>query len=437
MIVTISALKLDVSYLKWFADLGPDQHAELLSTMLFAGLVTSLCGGTALYLLLTSHYGALWLHNSSRSFAWMLVPIVVSENLQVLLLTNLRARRKAVSYSASAIIRLICIVTASYYLLVARRMGLPGLFLGRLVGDAAATVFLLALSLRAIVFKISLRLIRPMLRFGYPLIWSVFAVQLQDAAGRYVLSRYGGMDQVGLLGAAIKISAVFQTLINVPFGIAWGGVLFQIAKERDAKMIYSKVLGYVCFSALGAALIITTFAPTLFRIFATPAYYSAIAIFPFIVLVRAISAIEQPAATGLYLSGRTGSLAAAYTIALLLEVVLLLQLVPKYGAVGMVWAWLIGSATVPIFFLAVGQRLYRLNINWELLFLSIFPWCFAFVVCSQKLFRDALRHIIVQAAVASTIALYMGYMIVRDCRKLQRRLQATGASETEWEGIAK
>ena len=98
-----------------------------------------------------------------------------------------------------------------------------------------------------------------MIWFGLPLVWSVFAVMFQDASGRYFLSRYGSLEQVGFLGAAVKIGAVFQMLIANPFGIAWGGVLFQVAKQSQARIIFSTIFNYVCLLTLGSAFILSLF----------------------------------------------------------------------------------------------------------------------------------------------------------------------------------
>ena len=178
LVVTVTALKMDVSYLKWFADTEASRHKALLSSMLFTGLAMSAAGGTALYALVRSRAGGQWLQQPAHNFAWMLVPIVILENLQALLFTDLRARRMAWQYSSVAVVRLLVVVAASIYFLSARHMGLYGLFLGGLVGDAAAFLHLTTFCLRSIVFRISPGLIRPMIWFGLPLVWSVFAVML-------------------------------------------------------------------------------------------------------------------------------------------------------------------------------------------------------------------------------------------------------------------
>jgi O-antigen/teichoic acid export membrane protein len=374
LLVAVTALKLDVSYLKWFADLEPERRGELLGTTLLTGLGASACGGMILFLLVASRLGESWFHVSVLSYAWLLLPIVLLENLQSLLLTDLRARRYAISYSAAAIVRLAFMIFASYYLLAVRHFGLPGLFLGRLAGDAAGVLYLTAISIRFVAWRFAPTLLRPMLSFGLPLIWSTFAVMLQDASGRYFLSRSGTLEDVGVLGAAIKVGSVFQILVAAPFGVAWGGLLFQIAKLPNAKMIYAKILNYVYVFALGVALILAILAPQLVHLFTAPAYYSAIGILPVIVLVRAMNLIEQPAATGIYIAGRTTFFAGIYTVALALNLLMLRELVPRHGAVGVAWAWLISSASVPVLMWGIGQRFYPIRLNGKLFVLPVIAW---------------------------------------------------------------
>lgn len=428
LVVTVTALKLDVSYLKWFADLDSAHRPQLLATTLCAGFAASTLGGLALLWVVASRFGDNWLHFPGISFAWMLLPIVVLENLQALLLTDLRARRRAVPYSGAAIIRLAVIVVVSYYLLAIRQAGLPGLFLGRLAGDTAAVIFLGAIGLRSVAFRVSPSLLLPMLRFGAPLIWSILAVTLQDASGRYFLTHYGSLEQVGLLGAAIKIGGVFQMLVSMPFAVAWGGVLFQIVKEKDGHVIYSKIFGYVYVVAFGMALVLTIFAPTLFRIFTAPAYYSAMTLLPLVLLVRAMNVIEQPAATGIYVSGRTKIFAGIYSVALVFNLFLLYILVPRFGAIGAGWAWLLGSASVPVLDLLFGQKLYRLSFNVKLMVLPLLLWIAVFFLLPEGAAKSLPNQLLIEFALGAIVLLGIGGLLFHDIRGLRRELQSRAAS---------
>src|SRR6266481_549641 len=428
LLVAVSALKLDVSYLKWFADLAPARRGELLGSTLLTGLGVSLLSGSILSFSVAGRLGELWLRTSAHSYAWLLCPIVILENLQSLLMTDLRAGRRPVPYSMSGLLRLAGIVAASYYFLSIRQMGLHGLFLGRLIGDALAVGYLCAVCLRSAVWKIVPSLTVPMIRFGLPLVWSVFAVMLQDASGRYFLSRYGTLEEVGLLGAAIKVGAVFQMLVSQPFGVAWGGVLFQIVKKQSAQIIYSKILAYVYVLSLGAALVLTIFAPTLFRVFTAPAYYSAIVLLPLVLLVRAMNVIEQPAATGIYLSGRTEIFAAIYTIALVVNLFLLYELVPRYGAIGVGWAWFVGSAVVPVLDLVFGQKMFHLTFSAKLILFPVLPWFFISARLPEAFANGLVNHFVIECVLCFSVVLFIGALLVYDIRDLRHQLRNRSGS---------
>ena len=433
MLVAVSALKLDVSYLKWFADLVPSRRGELLGSTLMTGLCVSLFSGLILSISFTGRLGEFWLRTSTHGYAWLLCPIVILENLQSLLMTDLRARRRPIPYSMNGLVRLVGMVAASYYFLSVSQMGLRGLFLGRLIGDALAIGYLSTFCLSSAVWKFVPSLTVPMVRFGLPLVWSVFALMLQDASGRYFLSRYRTLEEVGLLGAAIKVGAVFQMLIAQPFGVAWGGVLFQIVKERNAQIIYSKILAYVYVLSLGAALVLTIFAPTLFHVFTAPAYYPAIALLPLVLLVRAMNVIEQPAATGIYLSGKTGIFALIYSLALALNLLLLFILVPKYGAMGVAWGWLLAWACVPILDLLIGQRTYRLSFNWKLAVLPTVPWAFILPWLSHILGIWRSARFAIECALSGVVVLFSAGLLAYDFHSTRRQARTSVPVSAVWE----
>lgn len=429
LLVAVTALKLDVSYLKWFADLEPARRGELLGTTLFAGLAASTIAGILLFLLIDGPVGSAWLQLSVRSYAWLLLPLVVLENLQSLLLTDLRARRYAISYSATAVIRLAFMIAVSYELLAVHHLGLSGLFFGRLAGDAAAVLYLGAISLRFVAWKFVPSLLRPMLSFGLPLLWSTFTVMLQDASGRYFLSRSGTLADVGLLGAAIKVGSVFQILVAAPFGVAWGGLLFQIAKQPNAKLIYAKILNYVYVLALGIALVLSILAPQLVHLFTAPAYYASIGILPLILLVRAMNVIEQPAATGIYIAGKTVYFAAIYTVALAVNLLLLRELVPLYGAAGVGWAWLFSSATVPLLDLAIGQRFYRLKLSAKLFVLPLLAWIVVTHWLSFRFSSLSPARIWVPVLAFGLVVAGAAGLLANDFHSLRRGFYTRGANE--------
>jgi len=378
VIVTVTQLGLNVSYLKWFADEGVSRRSELLGTVLIGGTIAAVVGGGLLTLAVVSPLGEQWLQTTERKFAWTLLPIVVLENLQVLLLSDLRARRRTIAFSASTFVRLLAITGFSWWLIVVQNQGIFGIFLGRSAGVGVSFLLLIVLSL-PVKMRLDWSTFTPMLRYGLPLVWSALMGIGLDVAGRYFLSYYTTLEQVGFYSVSIKIASIFQVLLQQPFGTAWSGLMFQIVKMPNARLIYSKILLYLFTLSMIVALVFALLTPTLFTVFATVAYTPAMTVFPAILLVRAISIMEYPAAIGIYLRGRTQWFAVIYSVGLVVNVLANYLLVPTYGVFGAAWAWFVAWVTITILMAWLGQCYYPLSYEWKWFLIPMMGWLVLFV----------------------------------------------------------
>jgi len=431
ILVLTSQAKLDVAYLKMFADLDPSRYPALLGSVLTAGFSGAVVGGGVLAFAAWSSLGGRFLHTDERSFAWTLLPIVILEALQGLFLSDLRARRRAVRYCTSTLTRLLAMVGATIWFLSFQHLGLYGLFLGRMLGDMAGVLLLFVFCRANLVLTCDLSILRPMLYFGAPLIWGAVMMLLMDAAGRYVLTQYRGLADVGYLGAALKISSIFQMLVTQPFGIAWGGLMFQMAKWPNAKLIYSQIFSYVLLLASGVACIIAIFTRQLFHIFATQSYAPGMVLLPFLLLVRAIGIMEYPAAISIYLAGRTSWFAAIYTAAFLVNFGLNVWLDKAQGAMGVIIAWIAGWIVITALMRIVGQRVYRLDNHWWLWIVSVLPWLVLGALGPGRLSEIVAMKVALQCASALVIATVLVTLALIEYRRFRSepRLRTSSVEE--------
>lgn len=374
ILVAVSQLKLDVAYLRDFASIDAARRGELLGSVLVLGSIVATLSGLALAVALSSPLGRSWSVGASPGVAWTLPPIIIFEVVQSFLLSDLRARRRAVPYCSATVLRLVAMVAATLWFLVVQHEGLLGVFLGRVVGDLVAGVFLLWFCLRGVKVRIIPKLLVPMLRFGVPLTWAGLMVLSLDATGRYFLLHFSSLEQVGYYGAAIKVSGIFQMLVVQPFVIAWGALMFQVANWPNAKMVYSRVLSYASVVALAVAIGLAITSPTLIRMLAGRAYAPALIVLPLILLVRAFNVLEHPAAIGIYVAGRTKWFAALYTLGLIVNLIANYFLVRRFGFVGSAWAWLLGWVVTCGTILTIGQKLYPIRFKWGLFSLAAAAW---------------------------------------------------------------
>lgn len=372
--VMATQLGFGMSYLKYYSDVGHSQRGEVLGSVLAIGGGAALFCGSIFMLLVYSPLGSQWLHTTERGFAWLLLPIIFLENQQALLLADLRAQRKATIFSSATVIRLMLIVGASLWFIVVEQRGLTGVFLGRLTGDLTSVLFLSFFCLPSVKLKFSRSIATSIIPYALPVVSGSLTAMLLDASGRFFLGSYGSLEEVGYYGAAIKIGSIFQILIVQPFGIAWGGLLFQIVKWPNARLIYSKILSYLFILSSSAALMIVFFTPTLFSIFATSAYAPAMTVFPFILLVRATIIMEYPTSIGFYLTSRTKLFPLIYGSGLIINIVANLLTVPLYGMFGAAWSWFAAWIFIIILMAWYGNKHYPLYYDWKLIIFPPLAW---------------------------------------------------------------
>jgi O-antigen/teichoic acid export membrane protein len=409
-LISVSSLGFNVSYLKWFAEVAPSEAPALLGTMIWANGLVAAIAGVALWLAAASQTGREILGIDSRPFAWLLLPLILFEALQNVFLTHLRARRRATAFSAASVIRLLSMALLSIWFVAGRGAGLQGVFIARVLGDACGLLALWVLSTSDVSLAASLARARSMAKYGLPVMGSSLIIMILDGSGRFFLKHYGSLDDVGQYAVGIKISSVMRMLIVIPFGSAWGGLLFQVAKRSDAKFIYSKIMSYVLVSSIAIALVFIVFSPLLLKIFATKEFAPSLLVIPWLLLGHAAVALQYPASVGIYIGSGTKWLLPIFTVGVMVSVVLNRLLIPRYGMLGAGWAWLAAWSVITALMGFLGQRYYALDYEWK-------PLLFSVGLCSGVLIPGHIgltaRHagffpeLIFSAAIVACVYLYL------------------------------
>lgn len=372
IVVTVTQLGFGISYLKWFADLDRSRHGALLGSVAAVTVGTGIVGGA---LLLAFTKGSSWSAGAGWPVPWLLLAIVPIEGLQGILLTDLRARRRSVWFCAGAALRLLIMAGASVWFVKVQQMGITGVFLGRAVGGAAGVVMLGALSLPYAAPRLDWSIIRPMLRYGAPLVWSSLLGGVAiDATGRYLLARYAGLDQVAIYMVALKVAAVMQVIFLQPFGTAWTSIMFQIGRDKAGAASITRILSHAFVVGMTLAAAISIVSPVVLPLFGNPIYRRAATLIPWLLLPSAFRILEYWSSLGLYVSNRTGWIAGISSAGAAVNAIAILLLVPRLGAFGAALAWVVALIAMICGYGRLSQRFYRLPYNWTALALGLGVW---------------------------------------------------------------
>jgi len=357
--VTTTQMGLGTTYLRWYAETEVSRRGEILASSVAAGMVAAAVGGAVLAAVMNGPLGREWIGGNART-AWIFVPLVLFRNAQGIFFSSLQAAQRPVAYVLSAITRLMALVAAGYWFVALHGEGVRGVLHCWLAGDGACLLVLLVFCLPGMQLRVRKALLGPMLRYGFPLVWSALMALLLDASGRYFLAQFQSLAEVGRYTVGIKITNILSMGFLQPFGSAWAGAAFPIAHRPNAAITYTKIMGYALLVATLLAAMTILFGPFLIRVFAGRAYAGVQKLLPWLLLPVVFRLLEYWSSLPIYLKYKTKWLGPLATAGTALCIVLNYVLVPRFGALGAAMAWSASLAASICLMTVFGRRYYPL-----------------------------------------------------------------------------
>lgn len=418
--VTTTQMGLGTTYLRWYAETEAADRGEILASSVAAGLAAAALGGVILAAVMGGPLGREWIGGNARA-AWIFLPLVLFRNAQGIFFSSLQAAQRPVAYVLSAITRLLALVAAGYWFVALHSEGVRGVLNCWLAGDGACLVILLAFCLPGMQLRVRKALLGPMLRYGFPLVWSALMALLLDASGRYFLARFQSLAEVGRYTVGIKITNILSMGFLQPFGSAWAGAAFPIAHRPNAAITYTKIMGYALLVATLLAAMTILFGPFLIRVFAGRTYAGVQSLLPWLLLPVVFRLLEYWSSLPIYLKYKTKWLGPLATAGTALCIVLNYFLVPKIGALGAAIAWAAALATTICLMTVFGRRYYPLPFDLRTCGFAAVLWALA--VAGSRLTtsldtREGLEASIAGAAILLAACAFYFLWDVRASRAL-------------------
>lgn len=245
------------------------------------------------------------------------------------------------------------------WFLLERKVGVVGVFWGRLFGDGACALLGIVLIRHTLRPHLSREALGRMLRYGGPIVPAAIAWGAITSLDRYALQRTRSLEEVGTYAISMKFFSVVAMGVSA-FQLAYGPFAFARAASEEAPRLFARVLGaFVGVAALGAMLA-GLFAPEAVRLVAPS--FRGDAAFPAAWLGFAAVAL------GAYTISSLGVSLALKTPWLLISAVLSAAmgagmnawLTPRYGPVGAAMATTSAYLTLTVVTYVIAQRFHPL-----------------------------------------------------------------------------
>jgi O-antigen/teichoic acid export membrane protein len=357
--------------------------------------------------------------------------VIILENLTVPGISWLRAEKRAIFYSALSIINVLLILGTNILLVGVLHTGMNGALLAKGMGYAAIVVCTLPIMLLLLLRRKSLHLrsdiMRNMLFFGVPTIFSSIAAWVLQLSDRYLLSHFGSLAQTASYSVAYTLGSVLNPLFLAPFGLAWIPVMYAIAKREEAAHIFRLVFRWYSTILFFATFALSLLSTVVLELFFPPAYQATAIFIPIITLSTMLLGVYYFFAIGVLIRRKTILEFLYLLIAASVNVLLNMYFIPHYGALGAAVSTLLAYMLLVLITYVVNQRIYPVTFEIGLFIIRLLIGVALYV--GSSLLAHTQRPLISWSISTATLILYgvflmlLGGVSIKKLKKIFRYTQ--------------
>jgi len=302
----------------------------------------------------------------------LMLVISVLEAQNILILTLLRLQEKAVLYTILTITKFTVQLLTTIYLMVYRGKKIEGIYLAQLTADI---LFLLVISpqiFKNIIFRFETGLIKDLLKFSLPLLFTSILAVILTITDRYTLKFLGTLKDVGIYSLGYKLSNFLRTVIVSSVNLALFPVIYKMMNAPNNKRFYSKVMTYYTFGIMFFALGLSFFGKEVVKVMARRVeYWDAFTLVPILSFAIVFSALRDVAFIGINLTKKTYILTRVITFVVIVNLVLNILTIPVWGYLGAAFSTLFSQMLYFIIVYYFSQRVYYIPYELKKVFLVI------------------------------------------------------------------
>jgi O-antigen/teichoic acid export membrane protein len=367
---------LDAGFLRYYIAAETLAEKKSVFSTTFATLVCSTLAFSTLFWLAAPFLSRLFFAGTTLSGLDLILllklvsGILLFDTISFIPLLILRAEEKSISFIFFKISNVVLNIAANVYFIFGLHLGVAGIFWANLVSSVFTFIMTIPLLIRYGVPVFSAPLLKRIFLFGLPALPSGAAVVLMDTIDRVFLERLSSLQSVGLYNSGSKLG-MSMALFVAAFRFAWPPYLLAVAKEPNAKLVYSRVLTYLLVACAAVFLFISFFVNPISHLsigqyhLIAPEYWPANAIVPVIMLAYIMYATYLNFYAGVYLHDKTVYIIWSTLAGLLVNLAANRLLVPEMNIMGAAWARFLSYLTMACVLYYFSQKLYPISYEWK------------------------------------------------------------------------
>ncbi len=354
---------MDSALLRYFF-LGEHKQEDVYKTALIGVLANSLFLSAVLFIFASFFGNLIFGHHSYDNFVWFIALILLFDGIGNLPYLILRAEEKSVTYSSIRVGRFLLELTLNIIFVIVLRMEVAGILYANILASLINLLVLLPYQKKYIKGIFDKELFKSLLWFGLPLLPNGLAYLTVQMSATYLMSLLLNKDTLAVFSASYKFGSIFLFVV-MAFRTAWQPFFLKIAKQDNAKEIYSKIMTY--FVLLGILIIISgsllieyiVKLPLFFgKPFMGEHYWAGLKIIPIILTAYLFYGIYVNLTVGVFIEKKTNLMIIFTGLAAIVNVVGNIYMMPAFGIMGAALVTLLSYFTMAASIFIANQRIY-------------------------------------------------------------------------------
>lgn len=286
--------------------------------------------------------------NEISQFLIYLQMLIIFDSLFNITAQFVRGKGYTGVYAISGVVQTCALISFNLLFLLVFKLGVKGYILSMIL---SYIVSILYITLKTKIYRFiglpNFKLLNYMLKYSIPMIPSSLSWWAMSSADKYILSSCVGLDANGIYLVAQKIPTILNVFITI-FQQAWqiSAIDESLNQKGDIKRFSEKIFTYLQMVLFIFASILILILKPLYSIWVNNSYFDAWECTPLLLLATVYSCMAQFMTTNYIVTKRTlGNLKVTMT-GCLLNIVLNLIWVPKYGMLAAAFTTFLGYFTI-------------------------------------------------------------------------------------------
>jgi len=351
---------MTTAFFRYYLDSGDEVNKKkIFSTTLWSILVID----AVLSVIMILNAGAvskfLFGHPGEESVVVVVILVLLVESVVQVPLLLLRALDRSRIFLLYVIIQLAVALVMNYILVAVYHLGPYGALFANLISSTLLLALLVPVASGSTRLVFSWQAFRHLLRYGLPFVPSAISLMVMNISDQYLLRYFRGLEETGLYALSYKFGMAINLFIT-GLRYAWIPFIFRVSGEPDANRLYARTFEITVALLSLVYFVICTFLPEIYRLVVDQTYHGAIGIVPLVALSYILFGLHVIFVAGIYLEDQTSYIARIGLTAAVVNILLNLVAIPRYGMWGATVTTLVSFSVLIVLVYRKSQEVHRI-----------------------------------------------------------------------------